>query len=178
MGTKFEVGLTFRRGGYGYLQSGIPKFCTFARRTPLLLITDLDRATCAASLITKWIGNNLLPEKFLFRVAVREIESWLLADHDGMKALLGSGGTKLPRTPDSLADPKRALLSFARRAPRDVRNDLIVQTGAVASQGLGYNQRMCDFIQSKWSPNQASLRSDSLRRARIRLRHFSRWLTR
>ncbi|MEJ0070181.1 MAG: hypothetical protein WDO24_17335 [Pseudomonadota bacterium] len=178
MGTNFEVGLTFRKGGYGYLKSSIKKFYSFSKTMPLLLIADLDKAPCANFLISKWIGDRVLPEKFLFRVAVREIEAWLLADHAGMKNLLGPGGTKLPRTPDSLLDPKQVLLNFARKAPRDVRNDLIAERGAIASQGLGYNQRMGDFIQSKWNPSHASSRSDSLRRARIRLKHFAKRLTR
>jgi len=50
---------------------------------PVLLITDLDRAECPPSLRRLWIDTQP-HETFLFRVAVREIEAWLLADRDGI----------------------------------------------------------------------------------------------
>ncbi len=173
MGTNFCVGLTFRKGGNGYLQKRISIFCNIANRNPLLLITDLDRTLCAPSLKDEWMGDRKHPDKMLFRVAVREIEAWLLADHAGMKKLLGNGATKLPLNPDSLDDPKLALLRFARRAPRDVRSDLLPAAGAIASQGLGYNQRLGDFVHNTWNPVIAASRSDSLRRTRLRLRELA-----
>ena len=45
------------------------------------VITDLDNNDCAPSLIREWLP--LKPNNQLFfRVAVREIESWLLADRE------------------------------------------------------------------------------------------------
>ncbi|MGH6848770.1 MAG: hypothetical protein ACREC0_15465 [Methylocella sp.] len=170
----FEVGLTFRRNGFGYLKTNIEKFCNVAQRSPLLLITDLDKAQCAAALISKWMGARTHPEKLVFRVAVREIEAWLLADHVGMEKLLVAGATKLPKDPDLLLDPKQVLLKFASKAPRAVQNDLLVEPGAIASQGLGYNQRMGDFVRNTWDPKRAALCSDSLCRTLNRLRQTAK----
>jgi len=172
----FEVGLTFRKNGFGYLKANIEKFCNVAQRSPLLLITDLDKAKCAASLISKWMGSRPHPDNLVFRVAVREIEAWLLADQVGMKKLLVGGATDLPKDLDSLPDPKQVLLKLARKAPRAVRNDLVAETEAIASQGLGYNQRMAEFVRKTWDPKRAELCSNSLCRTLNRLRQMAEGL--
>jgi hypothetical protein len=144
-----------------------------ARREPLLLITDLVRHHCPASLIDDWIRRTPRATGLLFRVAVREIEAWLLADHDAMRALLGRSTLDLPDLPDTLADPKRALLNLAGVGRREVRADLRAEAGAIAAQGLGYNRRLTDFVRSEWNPTRASSRSESLRRARHRIRQLA-----
>lgn len=169
MGSAFEVGLTLRKGGFGYLRNSLKSFCQMASRDPMLLLTDLDQAKCPASLIEEWMGSMRKPDKLLFRVAVREVESWLLSDHDAMASLMGCSKAKLPKQPDTLADPKQTLLRFARNAPRNIRTDLIAEDGVIASQGLGYNQRLGDFVREQWSPERAASRSDSLLRVRQRL---------
>lgn len=74
-----------RRNGAGYLRSRMQSWCEIARRVPVLVITDLDKKHCPASLVAQWLGTRKRPDSLLIRVAVREIESWLLADHDGMQ---------------------------------------------------------------------------------------------
>lgn len=169
----FQVGLRLRKGGYGYLRSKLKSFCQIARRQPVLLITDLDRHPCAATLIAEWLRQLPHDDGLLFRVAVREIESWLLADHEAIRSLLGPRATRLPAYPDMLADPKRALLDLARSAPRRIRANLCAEAGAIAAQGLGYNRTLADWVHRKWSPARASSRSDSLHRARRRLRQLA-----
>lgn len=168
-----EIGQKLRRGGFGYLKTRLHSFCEIALRQPVLLLTDLDRARCAPTLIEKWMGNLERPENLIFRVAVREIESWLLADHDAIRTLLGNRIGKLPENPDALPDPKQALLALAGRAPREVREDLVVTEGALASQGLGYNARLCDMVEQDWKPDRAADRSASLAKARTRLQELA-----
>lgn len=165
----FEIGQMLRRGGNGYLKTKCENFNKMALRHPVLLITDLDNAICASDLIESWFGNSPLNANLIFRVAVREIESWLLADHEGMRRLLDKGASKIAGNPDQLANPKEYLLECAKRAPREVKNDLIHSKGALAKQGLGYNSRLCLFVREVWAPNRASERSDSLARAIRRL---------
>lgn len=172
-----EVGLAvhqrLRRGGFGYLKSKILNFCQMAEHVPLLMLTDLDRLPCAPNLISNWLGQRELPPGLLLRVAVREVESWLLADHAAMGGFLGLSVDVLPNDPDRLNDPKQSLLTLAQRARRSVRDDLVVKKGTVASQGLGYNARLCKLVRQDWSPNLAAARSPSLARARLRLREFA-----
>jgi hypothetical protein len=122
------------------------------------------------------MGAKSYPDNLVFRVAVREIEAWLLADHVGMGRLLVAGAANLPNDPDLLLDPKQVLLQLASKAPRVVQNDLLVEPGAIASQGLGYNQRMGDFVRNTWDPKRAALCSDSLCRTLNRLRQMAKRL--
>lgn len=169
---QFEIGLKLRKHGNGYLRTKFSNFCQLAQREFVFLITDLDRIACPPLLLQEWEGANGRPDRLIFRVAVTEIESWLLADHWAMGNLLGKGGNKLPLNPDELADPKGFLLKRAQRAPRSVKDDLTVRKGTVASQGLGYNQRLGMFVKDDWNPNAAADRSGSLARTIRRLREI------
>jgi hypothetical protein len=106
-------------------------------------------------------------------VAVREIESWLLADHEAMRGLLGARAGRLPPDPDELPDPKQTLIELAQRAPRTVRDELLADQGAFASQGLGYNTLLARMVREAWRPARAAERSFSLAKARIRLKELA-----
>lgn len=165
------LNLLLRKNGFGYLRSGMPKWRELAKRQAVLIITDLDRLSCPQKLVEGWLGSQPAPKNLLLRVAVREVESWVLADHEALRKLLGSKG-KLPAAPDTLPDPKSHLLALAHSASRSVREDLVQQNGSVASQGIGYNNRLTAWVHSEWCPERASQRSPSLQRARMRLREL------
>ncbi|MDY7524874.1 hypothetical protein [Sphingomonas sp. 10B4] len=143
-----------------------------AIRHPVLLITDLDNRLCAKSLIDSWFGNLNINVNLKFRVAVREMEAWLLADHHGMRELLGRGGNNIAPNPDGIQNPKEYLLERAKRAPSEIKNDLVRARGSAAVQGLGYNARLSEFVRTTWSLEQASQRSESLVKAVERLKEL------
>jgi len=162
--------MLLRKNGFGYLRSRMDSWRQMAGRQIVIVLTDLDRAACPLILREKWLGvEQQCPENLLLRIVEREIESWLLADHEALKKLLGSKG-QFPVQPDTLPDPKQHLLGLAQRAPRAVRDDLVAQQGAVARQGIGYNSRLVDWVQAEWSPERAATRSPSLLRARNAMR--------
>ena len=78
---RFAVGNCYRRGGYGYLRKTISGWNGAARGIPFVLLTDLDDCECPQKLLETWLGTTRHPN-LLFRVAVREVESWLLADRE------------------------------------------------------------------------------------------------
>lgn len=167
-----EVHQPLRRHGFGYLKKMIPNFLKMAERVPVVLLTDLDRTPCAPQLLRDWVGNQPRPRGLIFRVAVPELEAWLLADHSGLGVLFGKSRRplNLPNQPESVPDAKAKLLQLAERhAPKEVRLDLVVKKGAVASQGLNYNQRLCPWVRDVWNPGEARERSPSLDRTMIRL---------
>jgi len=168
-GDGIEVVQTLRRGGSGYLKSSLRKFCELARVMPVVLITDLDNEECPATLIEEWAKHDALPKQLTFRVAVRQIESWLLGDAKGVAGFLKVNTSSLPRNPDSLRDAKRHLLQLAQRSPRAIRDELLAETGAIAAQGLGYNELLSEFVRTDWDPLAAAERSASLARAQRRL---------
>ena len=161
-----------RRNGYGYLKSKMQSFCEIARRRPVFILADLDARACPRALIEDWCENWQRAEKLIFRVAVREIESWLLADRTAIAKFLNVSPAKITRDPETLTDPKAYLLSLAEQGAREVKNRLLPSRGSSAKQGLGYSDCLAEFVMKKWSPARAAECSDSLRKARERL---SRW---
>lgn len=169
---------TLRKNGFGYLRAKMPSWCELARQQPVFLLTDLDRVACPAELLQQWRGALNVPSDLLIRVAVREVEAWLLADHEAARSLLG-GHARLPAEPDDLPDPKGHLLRLAAKyATRDVRADLVKATGAIAGQGIGYNARLTHWVRASWAPPRAAGRSPSLHMARVRLAELARRIAR
>lgn len=161
--------------GNSYLRTKIREFSAIARTSVVIIFTDLDAHTCPVEMRTEWLGTVELPEKLVFRIAEKEIESWLLADHDGLKEFMGERINKhLPREPDIVANPKEHMLKVANLANRDVRSDLVTTTKNGYQRGLGYNERLSSFVNSIWSIENAAQRSQSLQRAQ---RHIHRILS-
>ena len=157
-----------RKGGFGYLRSRMDSWRQMAKHQVMMVLTDLDRADCVVDFRDEWLAHKPVPESLLFRVAVREMESWALADHEAMRALIGVRGV-LPVAPDELPDPKQVLLRLANGAPRPVKVDLLKTVDGTLYQGLGYNACLTEWVGSVWNPQRAAERSPSLARARHRL---------
>ncbi len=161
---------TMRRGGNRYLQAKVDSFVQLAERSFVFVLTDLDLINCAPELRQKWFGRNFaLPTKLHFRVAVREVESWLLADQAGFAEFLSVPRTRVPLDPDNLENPKRTLLQLASKAPRDLRMDIVSTRSSSVVQGFGYNARLIEFVSDLWAISDARQNSDSLDRACKRL---------
>lgn len=167
--TPISPNLLFGKKGSGYLRSGVRNWQQLAQSQVVLIFTDLDRVECPLALRDDWLGTTKVPVNLMLRIAVREVESWLLADHQACRNLIGQKG-RLPADPDSLADPKQHLLQLAKLAPRAIKADLLKVSGAVASQGIGYNSVLVRWVHTSWSPIRAAERSPSLKRTRNRLR--------
>lgn len=164
-----RVATPLRKNGGGYLRSKTRSLCEMARWQPVVLLTDLDLSECPPNLAANWFQHDARPDDFLFRVAVREIEAWLLADRTGIARFLQINPRHVPPEPDTLPDPKRQLVALATRAPRKIRDDIVPCVGAPSRQGVNYNSRLVDFVRAHWEPTRASIRSPSLYRARHRI---------
>ena len=169
----YFVGSTYGRNGFGYLRNTAKKWnAAAAAGTPILLLTDLDQHDCPLTLIREWLDEES-HANFLFRVAVREVESWLLADSEGFADFLGISNALVPAQPDEIADPKQALINLARRSRRKILKESIVpRTGSTATQGPDYNSCLGDFVRNHWDSNTAKDHSPSLNRAWQRIMSF------
>jgi hypothetical protein len=104
--------------------------------------------------------------KFILRIAVRELESWLLADSDALAKFFSVSPALFPTNPDDESDPKRTLVNLARRSRKSsIREDIVPEQGSRHPIGKGYQSRMVEFIEEKWRPLKAQDKSESLRRA-------------
>ncbi len=174
-----EVGFTDLRimpqGGKAQLDKRLNGFNGASQHHPWLVLRDLDRdATCAPV----WLNEaGFKPSRWMcFRIAVRQIESWLLAD-ERLAAFLGIPVKRLPSNPDDLLDAKQFLVNLGRRSRRrSILEGLVPQEGSVTKVGPLYNALIAEFTFDLWSPSRAAQSSDSLRRGRGALRELAhRW---
>ena len=156
--------------GFGALKAKCSSFLNMARGgTYTFSITDLDEIPCAGALIRDWFAIAeespvALPKEVVFRVAIREVESWIIADHEAWADYIEIAEDNFCTTPDDLADPKLYLLNVVRKKGRKKRHKEMLPSGT-ASIGPGYNNALCEFVQKHWSPNRASENSPSLKQA-------------
>lgn len=127
------------------------------------MLVDLDRdAECAPPLVAEWLP---APAPLMrFRVAVRAVEAWLLADRETIAAFLRVSLSRIPDDTDALPDPKRYLVSLARGSRRrDIREDMVPRDGSGRSVGRAYSSRLVEFVDQMWRPDEAARHSESLR---------------
>ncbi len=165
------------QGGAGSIRKNLGKYAGITAPNGVLIVTDLDQGQCPPSLRNEWMESNRLariPHNLIFCVAVREIESWLIADVENLASFLRVRPEQIERNPESnLDNPKGHLVSLARRSGNsDLKRDLTPQRGSRAAVGLGYNARLVEFVNQRWNPEAAAQNSPSLQRAINRLRTF------
>lgn len=166
-----RIGVALGNRGKGYLRAKAQDLNHTARSIPVFALIDLDvRQPCPADLLTAWLRGAPEANK-LFRVAVMEVESWVLADRDRCSAFLGVPTHRIPTDTDALEQPKEFLVNLARRSRRrEIREELVPSAGSIAPVGPAYNLRLSAFVTADWNPGSASPSSESLRRAIGRLR--------
>jgi len=168
----FVVQGTIHSGGFGYLRKRIVSINQAAKGIPFFVLTDLDAAICPSDLKQSWLQQPINPN-LLFRVAVHEVEAWLLGDREGMAALLGVRDELIPFLPETLPDPKRSLIDLARRSrSSSLRRQLVPKAGSTAKQGPEYNACLIPFVNQRWSPQEARIHCPSLNSCIERLLAF------
>ncbi len=155
--------------GNGQIRQGIGKFKNASNVFPHVVLTDLDCYHCAPALLEDW-GATDLPPRLLFRIAVREVEAWLLADRDGIANFLKIPLSKVPLNPENESDPKQKLVNLARKSQsRRLALEIVPPVGSRAPIGTLYNERMCEFVIKHWNIQRALENAESLRRAMKRI---------
>lgn len=147
--------------GNAKIKKHINAYNNAAQHGYYFVITDLDNRECAPSLIANWLTDQR-SEQLLFRVAVHEVESWLLADKENFAAFFSVSKDLIPTSPDLELDPKQTVISLAKRSrKRDIRDNM-VPIDAYASIGPGYNTQFQIYIQNFWDIHVARKSSPSL----------------
>lgn len=163
--------------GSGKIRARFQQYRNASQVLPHVVLTDLDRYVCPTALLTDWNAHSE-PPRLVFRIAVREVESWLLGDRAGTAELLRIALNKVPAAPEGEADPKRCLINLARSSPSGrVRQEFCPAPGSKASQGPLYNERVTRFFRERWNLSNARANAPSLDRACRRIAEAAKELT-
>ncbi len=157
-----EPGAVYGGKGKPFLRSKIAAWNAAAQRAPWLVLVDLNtEEACAPRLVSAWLPRRA---PFLcFRVAVHEVEAWLLADRAGIARFLGVRESVVPADPETLRDPKATVVDLARRSSeRVIREDLVPDPRSGGREGRAYASRLASFARDHWQPGVAAGRSPSL----------------
>lgn len=110
----------------------------------------------------------------LYRFAVMEIESWVMAHRDAISSFLSVPINRIPNNTDSLSDPKEYLVDMARRSKSSrIRKDIAPRNNSTSKVGFDYNGRLIEFVTEYWNIHAASQHSPSLFRAFNKLNAFT-----
>lgn len=168
-----SLGGVFGRSGKQYIYQRLDSYNKAARFYPWIILLDLDNdAPCAPTLVSHRMP---CPSRLLsFRVAVRAVESWLLADQKEFATFMGVRKGALPNSPDLLPDPKAFVVELARRSRRKhIRSELVPRAGSGKRVGPAYTSRMMEFSLYHWNPVRAERLSESLIRCRAGIRQLA-----
>jgi len=160
-------------GGFGQIKARMGRYLNACNVFPHLVLTDLDTYRCPIALMSEWGLPDQLPESLIFRVAIREVEAWLMADRERIAEFLQVPVTKIPADVESEVDPKRCLINLARRSrSKRFAVEFCPADGSKASQGVLYNDHLIRFTTELWRVDVARRGSESLDRA---LRRLEAW---
>lgn len=163
------------RRGVGYVQAKLRSLNRAAAGVRIVAIADRDSVqNCPVEMIRAWLGGSDQHRNLVVRMAEMEIESWIMADRDGISSFLEVPLNRIPQFPDSISDPKRELVNLARLSrSRKMREDMCPAPGAGSIVGPAYNSAVENFIADRWRPLRALQHSPSLRRAEQRIREIA-----
>lgn len=158
-------GPVFSKNGKRALRDRIGGYNNAARHAPWLVLVDLDSdAECAPNLRQAWLPNPA--PRLCFRVAVPQVEAWLMADAETLAPYLSVPEYRIPRDPEALTNAKIEMVNLARGSrDRAIREDMVPRPESGRSLGPAYSSRLIEYVTSHWRPQVAARHAHSLDRA-------------
>ena len=160
-----QIGNVYGKNGKPDLRRKISGYNKAARHAPWIVLIDLDNdGDCAPPVRHEWVP---IPSSNLcFRIAIREVEAWLMADAQTLARYLRVGPDKIPAEPEKLEDPKDSMVDLARLSRRkDIWKDMVPREKSGRRVGPAYSSRIIEYVQEHWRPQVAAERAESLHRA-------------
>ena len=168
----FSVGNCLNQRGYGKIKKIISGLNYAAKGMPYLVLTDLDNAECPLVILSEWLTQPKHPN-LLFRIAVKEVEAWLLAHREAFAEFLGISVDLIPGEVDNISDPKQLLINLAKKSKkRNLRDAIVPDRNSTAKIGKDYNGQLIQFVQNNWQVEAAQVNSRSLQSAMNALINF------
>jgi hypothetical protein len=169
-----RLGNVYGRQGKGQLLKRLSGYMEASIHSPWFVLLDLDTdAECAPAFLDQHAS--IPPVTLCLRVAVREVESWIMADRSPFARFMGVSGASVPGDPDELDDPKQTLVNLAQSSrSREIRNGIVPTPGGHRTEGPLYTTLLTEFVEDRWSPGRAATRSPSLTRCLAALERLAR----
>ena len=169
---KYNLNMIYRKGGNGYIRNKIRGFNQASVYTPYIVLTDLDNYNCPSQLVTEWLNEDQ-NRNLIFRVAIKEVESWLIADRINFSTFLRVSADLLPRNTEEIDDPKAFIFQLVRRSRSRTLQEDILPINDSARIGPNYNDRLIEFVENTWEIQNARIENRSLDRAIEALNRFT-----
>jgi hypothetical protein len=167
-GVGIEILRTHGKKGKAYLRKNLAAFNHAATHGTWVVLMDLDLDAPCAPEFLKSIAEPAA--NLRLRLAIREVEAWLMADSEELARFLAISESIIPRDPENVLDPKAQIVSLAARSrQRAIREDMIPSPGSKRVVGRAYTSRMIEYATRYWRPDVAVQHSDSLLRCVKRL---------
>lgn len=171
-----SIGREYLLQGCGNIKSKAYKYASLAvGGDGVLVLTDFmdSRCDCVPQALVEYRAETIGRHSFLYRFAMPELESWLLADVAGLSDFLRVARSKIPDKPEEVPDPKRTLVNLARSSKkRAVREDIVPPEGNSGVVGRLYVPRLTEFVEKFWDIDAAIQHASSLARCVRRLREL------
>jgi len=170
-----SLGRVFNPQGAPYLKDNVHRYRSLARGAEaVLVLTDFmdSRAACPPLAVQQYLLRHVPnpPQQFLLRFAVRELESWMLADRIGFAAFFHVAQGRIPGRPEEEVDPKRTVVNLARRSrSEDIRREMVPGERHGGVVGPGYTALMQEYARDQWDIDRARLAAPSLDRCLLRV---------
>lgn len=167
-----NVGTVFGKRGATYIRQKLDGFSRRAsHNNPLLVLIDFMDIGVKCE---RDIQGALLPSgprpRCLVRGVVQEIESWALADSEGVRSFLGIPVARIPNYPERERDPKLTFINLARKSRNKARRLAIVpDQNTSAAVGPGYTLELVEFFHAHWNAESARKMAPSLDRCMKRV---------
>ena len=167
-----QAGVCYGKRGRDWMNANLANFNHAARSWPYISLGDLEQIECPPTLLRLWYPHGK-HENIQSRIAVRMVESWLLADREALAQFLGIAVHHIPQTPDNEANPKQVMVNLARRSrSRIIREDMVPSPNTPGHVGKNYRGRLEQFVTEQWRAERAQAYSPSLQRAIRSLEQF------
>lgn len=148
--------------------AGLNRACA-SSRAAWLILRDLDRdddGSCPPAVVDRLLGGDAASPSLVLRLPVRSIESWLMADRDGIAEAFKVPVSRVPTDPDAEADPKRRLVALCRASRSStVRDGMVPRPSAQRTVGPRYEELIHAFARDEWDLKRARTASASLHRS-------------
>lgn len=163
----------FVRNGKANVLKALPGLNGSAQAQPWFVLVDLNGDTrCVPEAVRAHLPNPA--SQMRFRIAVRALESWILADKRGFARFFGVPTARVPNAPEAELDPKTSVIELARLSKKNiVRKGMPPRNGSGRRTGELYASLLIEFATTHWDLESARKVAPSLDRAMQRLNELA-----